>query len=381
MARKAAPHKEIKRQDDSITSGLESLSACLLDWYERHKRRLPWRETRDPYHVWVSEIMLQQTRVATAVDFYERWIERFPNLEALAGADTDEVLGLWQGLGYYSRARNLHRAATQVVHDHGGRVPRSMRELLSLPGVGPYSAGAIASIAFGAHEPAVDGNVIRVVSRLFRVPGHPKQPRMLRDVDQLARQLLPRGSAGEFNQALMELGATTCTPRAPRCDACPVQRYCQAYRHDQVLEFPQPSPRPVLIEERRAVAVVTRRSRRLAVQVAEHAPRWAGLWQFPDVSVQADAEGATGRLESEVLRATGVGISVVGRQGQLRHQVTRHRIDLDVYACAARSGRARALGYAATRWCTDNDLRQLAMSAPHRKIAQQMANARKRSAS
>jgi A/G-specific adenine glycosylase len=220
----------------------------LIAWYRKHQRRLPWRDTRDPYCIWVSEIMLQQTRVATVIGFYERWIKLFPNCERLASADVDDVLRAWEGLGYYSRARNLQRAAAIVVRDHGGRVPADVSALRQLPGIGAYSAGAIASIAHGAHEAAVDGNVIRVLSRLFCLEGSPRDPALLREVWATARRLLPVGGAGELNQALMELGATCCGARSPRCHECPVRRHCRALARDCVAAYPAAPPRATLLQ-------------------------------------------------------------------------------------------------------------------------------------
>ena len=190
-----------------------AVTHALLDWYGKQRRPLPWRATRDPYCIWVSEVMLQQTQVATVIGFYERWLRRFPDVAALASAETEDVLRAWEGLGYYSRARNLQRAAQRVVERHGGQLPASVSQLLELPGIGRYSAGAIASIAFALDEPAIDGNIVRVLTRVFALRGDPKRAPLAGRLWQLARELLPSGRAGEFNQALMELGATCCTPR------------------------------------------------------------------------------------------------------------------------------------------------------------------------
>jgi A/G-specific adenine glycosylase len=340
----------------------------LLSWYSRRRRDLPWRGTRDPYCIWVSEIMLQQTRVQAVVGYYERWLQRFPNVEALARADGEDVLRAWEGLGYYSRARNLQRAAQRVVAEHGGRLPRSIEQLRALPGIGPYSAGAIASIAFDADEPVVDGNVIRVLTRIFGLRGNPRRGPLAGQLWQLARLLLPSGKAADFNQALMELGATVCTPRGARCTDCPVARQCRALALDSVEAFPESPPRPALTEERRAVAVIARRGQLLMLRAAPEAVRWAGMWQFPDLKLAAD-EPAVTRLPQAIAESTGVEIALGEHFYSLEHHVTRFRIQIEVYRAQAVSGRARARDGSELRWCAPHLLSTLAMPLSHRKIA------------
>ena len=205
-----------------------SLSRNLAAWYSLHRRRLPWRGTRDPYRIWVSEVMLQQTRVATVVPYYRRFLRRFPSLQALAGAPVEEVLSAWSGLGYYRRARALHAAAREVVDRLGGEIPADPSLLRRLPGVGSYTAGALSSIAFGLPEPALDGNSLRVFSRLLALGGDPRSPANRRVMEKAARRLLENGAPGDINQALMELGARICLPVSPRCDACPIRKECRA---------------------------------------------------------------------------------------------------------------------------------------------------------
>ena len=205
-------------------SSADGIAPALLGWYDRERRDLPWRRTRDPYAVWVSEVMLQQTRVATVVDYYTRFMHRFPSLQALAEAAEDDVLKIWQGLGYYRRARALLAGARAVVAKHAGRLPAEPARLRELPGVGPYTAGAIASIAFGVREPVVDGNVTRVLCRLYALAGDPERAPLPQRIRRLASELVPAKRPGDFNQALMELGATLCTPRAPDCSATAAAR-------------------------------------------------------------------------------------------------------------------------------------------------------------
>ncbi len=261
-----------------------TLSEALLDHYDRNARDLPWRRTGDPYAIWVAEVMLQQTQVVTVVPFYERWMARFPTVESLAAAELEDVLEVWAGLGYYRRARNLHRAALLVRDHHGGRMPRAAAELRTLPGVGAYTAGAIASIAYGEAEPAVDGNVRRVLSRLFDL----ERPTPA-SLERLARDLLDAERPGDTNQALMELGATICRPRSPDCPACPLERACLARRRGTVEERPPRSKRsPVPEVEVTAFVVVDPGEQTLLVRRPPEG-LLGGLWEFPST------EGAPSR--------------------------------------------------------------------------------------
>lgn len=220
-------------------------AADLLDWYEAHRRRLPWRETSDPYRIWVAEVMLQQTRTEKVKAYYERFLEAFPTVKDLARAPLDRVLKMWEGLGYYARARNLRRAAELIVKRHGAQIPDNRAELLELPGIGSYTAGAILSIAYNREEPVLDGNVRRVLSRVLLVEEDPR--RAEGKLQRAMKALIPSGRARGFNQAMMELGATVCLPRSPRCDACPVGAFCRARRHgrqDELPLKPQTATRP-----------------------------------------------------------------------------------------------------------------------------------------
>ncbi|MCA9737139.1 MAG: A/G-specific adenine glycosylase [Gemmatimonadetes bacterium] len=259
----------------------ERVRASLLDWYQAHRRELPWRKDSDPYAVWVSEMMLQQTQVATVIPYFERWLTLFPDVATLAAAEEADVLHAWQGLGYYSRARNLLKGARAVVSEHAGRVPADVEQLRALPGVGPYTAGAIASIAHNRAEPTVDGNVIRVLSRLYALEGDPTKAAPKRRLWELAAELVPASAPGDFNQALMELGATVCTPRAPRCEGCPVEGSCLARARGTVELRPPPRKRgPVPHVHVLSLVVWTAEARTLLVQRPERG-LLAGLWEFP----------------------------------------------------------------------------------------------------
>lgn len=257
---------------------------ALLAWFAAEARSLPWRDLRTPYRVWVSEAMLQQTQVATVVPYFLRWLERFPTLEALAEASLGDVLKAWEGLGYYRRARLLHSGAKVVVAEHGGRLPETYTELLKLPGFGPYTAAAVASTAFGERVLAVDGNVKRVASRLYRLPGEVKP----REVETYLGPHLPERDAGRFNEALMDLGATVCTPRLPRCGACPVGRFCAAFRAGEVGSFPEPKKRRA-VPQRHRYALVCRNGSALWLRERAETEMLGGLWGF--VLSETEPEG------------------------------------------------------------------------------------------
>jgi A/G-specific adenine glycosylase len=342
-------------------------AARLLAWYDAHRRDLPWRRTRDPYAVWVSEMMLQQTQVRTVVGYYTRWMDRFPTLRALAAADEQQVLAAWQGLGYYARARNLRRGAQEVVDAHGGVIPADPGALRRLPGIGRYSAGAIASIAYDQPVPVVDGNVARVLCRHFELPGDPKQGPAERALWSLAGALVPRKRPGDFNQALMELGATVCTPRAPRCGECPLTRTCLARQQGRAEELPEGTERPAIVRLERVAAVVGRRGRTLVVQ--QPASRWQGLWIFPTTDVQ-EKEAPLAALRRA---ASGAGVRVAGGDMlcTVRHAFTHHRITLTALTC--RPEGPGAVPQSGVRWCTAREIAELPMPAPYRRIARALA--------
>jgi len=339
----------------------------LLAWYRRHQRPLPWRQTKDPYAIWVSEVMLQQTQVATVIGYYQRWLERFPTVTALAQASEDDVLHAWQGLGYYSRARRLLEGARYLVREHRNELPRTPAAWLDVPGVGRYTAGAVTSIAFGAKAPVVDGNVMRVLCRLYALPGNPQKAPLAQELWRLAEALLVTGAPGDVNQALMELGATVCQPKAPKCSSCPWSSRCRAHAAGEAERYPELPDRPKPTQVIMACAVVTRGERVLLAQQAEDAARWASMWLFPTVEVRAEPE-ATAALVRELEERYGLRGRAETKLGVFKHSVTRYRITLHVYTCrldAARRLRANA------RWCSRDELRELALPAVHRRIADQ----------
>jgi A/G-specific adenine glycosylase len=349
------------------------LSIPLLRWYDRTRRELPWRETSDPYAIWVSEVMLQQTQVKTVIPYFQRWLARFPGVRELSRADEADVLHAWQGLGYYSRARALKRAAEVVVERHGGRLPSKATELTALPGIGPYSAGAIASIAYGERVPVVDGNVIRVLTRLYALRGDPAKAPLKHELWRRADELVPADRPGDHNQALMELGATVCVPEKPRCADCPLAKHCRGFSAGVAAELPELAARPKPTQLRMAAAVLKRRGRVAVVQLPPSAPRWAGMWLFPVVELRS-GEAAERGAERALLEEIGVRASAEHQLGTVRHSVTRYRITLEVYECRALGAGARASG-ALTRWATAADLAGLAMPAAHRRIARWLGSA------
>ena len=263
-------------------AGLEELPIPLMGWYEQNARDLPWRREPTPYHVLVSEIMLQQTRVAAVLDYYARFMEALPTVEDLAACPEEELMKLWQGLGYYSRARNLRRSAQQIVADHGGVFPRDYGAIRALPGVGDYTAGAISSIAFGLPEPAVDGNVLRVVTRLTADGRDVTRPETKRAVTGSLRQIMPLKTPGKFNQALMELGATVCLPNgAPLCDRCPVRDLCAAHRAGEESRYPVKPPKKARRVEERTVWLIFREGK-VALRRRPGKGLLAGLWEYPN---------------------------------------------------------------------------------------------------
>jgi A/G-specific adenine glycosylase len=346
-----------------------ALGRDLSAWYRTHRRELPWRESGDPYAVWVSEVMLQQTQVATVRGYYERWMERFPTVAALARAEEDDVLHAWQGLGYYSRARNLWRGARQVLSVHGGRVPRTLAALRELPGVGPYSAGAIASIAHGERAAIVDGNVARVLCRLFGLRGDPARAPLRARLWAIAEELVPEDAPGDFNQAMMELGATVCTPRSPRCTRCPVARRCKALEDGTVDDLPETARRPAPTAVARVAAVLTSGDRVLVTRVPPDAPRWAGMWQFPNADVAKD-ETALDAAKRVAKEATGRAARGLTLGLTVRHSVTRYRITLDVFRAEVRAARAPSFG----KWTARTGLDEFAMPSAHRRIARWMTD-------
>jgi len=339
----------------------------LVDWYRAERRDLPWRRTRDPYAIWISEAMAQQTRVETVLDYWPRFLERFPDVAALAAAAEQDVLAAWSGLGYYRRARALQAAARRIVESHGGRFPREPAAARALPGVGPYTAGAVLSIAYDEPEALVDGNVARVLARWLGC--ELEHAAATRWAWGQAQQLVPRKGAGEWNQALMELGARVCTPRKPDCERCPLRRSCFAREHDLQAHLPRPKPRPALVDIELECAWVERRGE-LLLERRGVGGRMAGLWELPTVQLGAGDERARLfplRYASDRIAPHGAPLAV------LRHAITRHRIVLGVRAARLAGGKALE----PLTWVARERLVDLALTGMARKVLRTLGAAQK----
>ena len=296
---------------------LSNLPSALLSWYDAVKRDLPWRQDRDPYHIWISEIMLQQTRVEAVKGYYARFLQALPTVEDLANAQDDHLHKLWEGLGYYSRVRNLKKAAQKIMTDHNGRFPTEYAQVRALPGIGPYTAGAICSIAFGQKTPAVDGNVLRLVSRLTDDPTPIDLPAYKKQVEAALGAVYPE-QAGDFTQALMELGATLCGPnREPQCESCPCRAFCQGYKNGTCRELPVKLPKKQRRAEEMTVFIL-RNEGKIALQKRPDQGLLAGLWQFPNVPGKLDAAAAISKLEENGVKTKQI-IAQVEREHVFTH--------------------------------------------------------------
>jgi len=347
------------------------LRRSLLAWFRRNARDLPWRRTNDPYRIWLSEVLLQQTRVQTAVPYYHRLLHAFPTVHDLAAADEDRLLKLWEGLGYYRRARHLHQAARSLVREYGGRFPRTAEEWARLPGVGRYTAGAVASIAFGQRVPVLDGNVKRVLARLLEIKDCIDRPRTERLLWSAAEALLAPRSAGRFNQAMMELGARLCTVRGPRCDVCPAAKYCRARVTGRQRVLPvRAKARPVPHYE--VVAAAIRRNGRYLLGKRPADGMLAGLWELPGGKVQpSETHGEA--LVRELQEELGISAVVGERLASVRHAYSHFRITLHVYRCERVRGRIRPLHYPETRWVRPAEFERYAFPTATRKILHLLA--------
>ena len=314
----------------------------LNDWYADQGRDLPWRRNFEPYQIWIREIMLQQTTVVAVIPYFERFLGRFPTVADLAAADESEVLRLWEGLGYYSRARNLHRAAKVIVEQYSGLFPTELDTLQSLPGVGRYTAGAIASFAFDQRAPIVEANTLRLYSRLIGYAGDPRSRDGQERLWAFAEDILPRKGAGRLNQALMELGATVCSPREPDCESCPVHAHCQAFRDGTQATIPLPKPKTV-ITEMTEVSIAVRTGSKYLLRKRTSNERWAGLWDFVRFEIEhAAAAIDTAFIVGAVQDRTGLSVIIGPQIAEFKHGVTRYRITLKCFVADRVQGRLKA---------------------------------------
>ncbi len=340
----------------------------LRAWFDQHQRDLPWRENKTPYRIWISEIMLQQTQVATVIDYYLRFMKRFPTVQTLAQADQSEVLKLWEGLGYYRRARQLHAAAAVVVELHGGVFPESFNDVLALPGIGRYTAGAILSIACDQRLPILEGNTIRLFARLLGMKTDPRTTANQKILWQFAETILPHKRCGDFNQGLMEIGNQVCKPKQPRCDQCALSSVCQTYIQGWQEIIPAKS-KPIAYEDlHEAVVLVSKKingQQKWLVRVCGPDERWTGLWDFPRYAVD------NGPIEAQLKSTTGLGATLRRTGPPIKHAVTRYRIQLQCFVATQLIGRLKKQG-TDTMWATHAQLEALPMSVTGRKIVQRL---------
>lgn len=354
-----------------------SLAKRLLNWYGKNKRGLPWRGSDDPYAIWVSEIMLQQTRVETVIPYFQRWMEQYPTIADLAHTSEHDVLVSWEGLGYYRRARNLHRAAQIVMSEYDGKLPADVNLLRKLPGIGEYTAAAIASIAYGSDKVAIDGNIRRVLTRLYNVAepiGRPDTENHLRD---LAESLLPAGFAGDFNQALMDFGALICTSRNPICAECPLQDSCEAYAMDIVKERPVVKTK-TRIPHYTVTAAVIQRDHKVLIAQRPLDGLLGGLWEFPGGKL-IPGEELEDCLKREICEELDVDIRIMDSLGSYQHAYTHFRVTLYAFACVLKNGdEPRARQVRDYCWVNTEELENYPMGKIDRQIAIRLINEKHR---
>ncbi len=333
----------------------------LLQWYKKNGRNLPWRKTRDSYAIWVSEIMLQQTRVVTVIPYYQKFLKSFPTVRHLAKADLLKVLKVWEGLGYYSRARNLHRASQIVLNRFRGIIPNSLKDLLSLPGIGRSTAGAILSFAFQKEAPILDGNAKRVISRLFTVSGNPAEGKTEDLLWKISESLVPKGFSNPFNQALMDLGSMFCTPKEPGCDQCPLGQYCKASLSGKPESYP---PRPIkkTIPHITAVSAVIKKNGK--VLLCQRPPKGllGGLWEFPNWPTE-ERKDFKGYLRHKIRSEIGLKVKSKEPVGTFHQTYSHFKLALFVYYCDVVDGQDKG------KWVDTRNLHLLPMSRIHRKVA------------
>ncbi len=346
------------------------LARKLLNWYSRHARVLPWRGHPDSYAVWVSEIMLQQTRVEAVIPYFMRWMDRFPSIPELATAPEQEVLSLWEGLGYYSRARNLHKAAKMVVAEYGGQLPHDVDSLRKLPGIGRYTAAAITSMAFGQDVAALDGNIRRILSRVFDVETPADAPAGERILWLLAEENLPKRRAGDYNQALMDLGASICLPKNPRCLVCPLTELCKARIQGIQEQRPVLAPKKV-VPHYTVTAAVIRRGKKVLLAQRPADGLLGGMWEFPGGKVEP-GESLEDCLRRELREELDIEVGVGEPFGVYSHAFTHFRITLHAFLCELASGKPRPVQAAAVKWVLLTELSEYPMGKVDRQIARKL---------
>jgi A/G-specific adenine glycosylase len=354
------------------TGDIKQIQRRLLDWYHRHQRRLPWREATDPYHIWVSEVMLQQTQIKTAVPCFEKFINRFPNVQQLAAASQQDVLKAWEGMGYYARARNLHRAAELILSKHNGKVPDSWEAIRSLPGVGEYIAAAVLSIAYDQPWAVVDGNVKRVLGRLNKIKDPVNRSSAYKTFKAAAERLLDHRRPGTFNQALMEFGSIRCKPKHPACDTCPIQSFCNAFLDHAVTEYPRRIKTPPRPLHHIAVGVIYKNGRML---ITRRKPEGllGGLWEFPGGKIRKDESPAAACVR-EIREEVNLNVAIEAHITQVKHAYTHFKIQLEVFTCQYISGKVKLKGPVDYRWITWQEIDQFPFPKANHKFIPLLRN-------
>lgn len=350
-----------------LSTNLTALRRAVLRWYSQNARDLPWRNLSDPYPIWVSEVMLQQTQVATVREYFARFLDRFPTVHALARADSADVLHLWQGLGYYRRARHLHRAAQVVVDAHDGRFPEDPVVAAQLPGLGRYTANAIASFAFGRRVPILEANTLRLWTRVCAASGDPKRPPLNEQLWNLAEVVLPAARSADFNQAVMDVGSGVCTPRSPNCPECPLRDFCQASLTNTTELFPQNAPKRSSVAVDHVAVVVWNGDEVLISQRPATGP-WADLWEFPRVEREGDESWEAAAMRA-VRGATDADFRLAGERTTIRHGIMHYKVRLRCFDAQVAASCGRSLHAAANaRWVRVDALQQLPFSSPQRRL-------------
>lgn len=352
---------------DVTPAHLAAFRQDLVDWYRASARVLPWRETRDPYSIWLSEMMLQQTRVDQALPYYQRFLAAFPTVFDLAAAPVDQVLKLWEGLGYYARARNLHKAAQAVVEDFGGTFPKSEAEIRKLAGIGAYTAAAVLSIAYNVPLAVLDGNVIRVLARVFALEADVKQPKIRQLLQVRANELLSYEAPGDFNQGIMELGAITCTPRNPQCSRCPLQQVCTASQTHQTHIFPMSAKKAPIPHQHIAIGVILNDDGLILIDRRPESGLLGGLWEFPGGKQEA-GETLPETCAREIREEVGIEVEVGDQFAQVDHAYTHFKITLHAFLCRLTSGTAASTNGEPVKWVSLAELEAYAFPKANRHV-------------
>lgn len=343
----------------------------LLDWFDENKREMPWRESKDAYHIWVSEVMLQQTRVDQVKPYFDQFVDRFPTVYDLAEAPQQEVLKVWEGLGYYSRARHLHHAAQTVMEEHDGKLPDQYEEITELKGVGPYTAAAVLSIAFNKPHAAVDGNIIRVLSRYYGIETDIRSSTTRRQIQELADNVIDRERPGDFNQALMELGAITCTPNEPNCMECPLNTRCTAYREAKTADIPYKSPAKPKPHHDIGVAVLLNDQNQVLIALRPSDAMLGGLWEFPG-GKNKEKESIRETVERECREELGIDIATYQQIARIKHAYSHFKITLHAFVGHIKKGTPAPKESQQIRWVSLDELSEYPFPRANRQLIENL---------